>query len=68
MEESGRKKPTVLVSQKKFYWDVEKSIWEIRDTNVQPSPLIDKLKALSVKRIRILAVRSQVASSRLRTF
>jgi oleate hydratase len=42
------KKSPVFGKPEKFYGDVEKSIWESATLTCKPSPLIDKLKALSV--------------------
>lgn len=41
-------KSPVFGKPEKFYGDVEKSIWESATLTCKPSPLIDKLKALSV--------------------
>ncbi|MEP7731083.1 oleate hydratase [Marinomonas primoryensis] len=42
------KKSPLFGKPEKFYGDVEKSIWESATLTCKPSPLIDKLKALSV--------------------
>jgi len=42
------KKSPVFGKPEKFYGDVDKSIWESATLTCKPSPLIDKLKALSV--------------------
>jgi oleate hydratase len=42
------KKSPAFGKPEKFYGDVEKSIWESATLTCKPSPLIDKLKALSV--------------------
>lgn len=42
------KKSPVFGKPEKFYGDVDKSIWESATLTCKPSPLIDKLKTLSV--------------------